>query len=48
MFGGKARAYSRVERLKGASIRKVPALPANIRIGRKGLPRTNALAYYIE
>jgi hypothetical protein len=23
-----------------------PALPANIRIGRKGLPRTNTLTYY--
>jgi len=31
-----------VEHLKGAA----PALPANIRIGLKGLLRTNTLAYY--
>ncbi len=26
--------------------RKAPALPANIKLGWKGLPGTNALAYY--
>ncbi len=28
------------------SLRKVPALQTNIRLGWKGLPGTNALAYY--
>ncbi len=32
--------------MKGASLRYAPALPANIRLGWKGLPGTNALAYY--
>jgi hypothetical protein len=32
--------------LSGASIGKAPALPAIIRLGRKGLPGTNPLAYY--
>jgi hypothetical protein len=35
-----------LEHLKGASIGWTPALPANIRLGWKGFPRTNALAYY--
>jgi hypothetical protein len=39
-------AYSTVENMKGASLGKAPALPANIILGWKGLPRTNALAYY--
>ncbi len=39
MFAGKAGAYPRVEHLKGA-------LPTNIRLGWKGLPGTNTLAYY--
>jgi hypothetical protein len=39
MFVGKARAYP-------SDATKAPALPANIRLGWKGLPRTNALAYY--
>jgi hypothetical protein len=30
----------------GASLRKAPVLPANIRQGWKGLPGKNALAYY--
>jgi hypothetical protein len=48
MFVGKARSlpYPRVEHLKGASLRLAPALPSNIRLGWKGLPWTNALAYY--
>jgi hypothetical protein len=52
MFAGKARstewagAYHRVEHLKGASLGYASALPANIRLGWKGLPGTNALAYY--
>ncbi len=33
-------AYPRVEHLKACS------LPANIRLGWKGLPGTNTLAYY--
>jgi len=39
-------AYPRVEHLKGASLGYALALPANIRLGWKGLPGTNALAYY--
>jgi hypothetical protein len=46
MFVGKARAYSRVEHLKGASLGLAPDLPANMGLGWKGLPGTNALAYY--
>jgi hypothetical protein len=44
MFAGKAGAYPRVEHLKG--LPALSALPANIRLGWKGLPGTNALAYY--
>ncbi len=39
MFAGKARGQPRGEHLKDI-------LPANIGIGWKGLPGTNALAYY--
>ncbi len=39
-------AYARLKRLEGASLRQALALPANIRLGRKGLPRTNTLTYY--
>ena len=46
MFVGKAGAYPIVEPLKGASINLPLALPANIRLGWKGLPGTNTLAYY--
>jgi len=42
MFVGKAGAYPRLEHLKGASLGKALALPANIRLG---LPGTNTLAY---
>jgi hypothetical protein len=36
-----------VEHLKGASLALALSLPANIRLlGQKGLPGTNALAYY--
>ncbi len=42
MFVGKAGAYPRLEHLKGASLGKTPALPANIRLG---LPGINTLAY---
>jgi hypothetical protein len=38
--------YPRVEHLKGAPLVYGPALPENIRLGRKGLPGTNSLAYY--
>ncbi len=46
MFVGKAAAYPRVEHLKGAYLGKAPALVANIRLGRKGLPGTTTLVYY--
>jgi hypothetical protein len=39
-------AYPRVKHLKDAALRYAPALPANKRLGWKGLPRTNTLAYY--
>ncbi len=39
-------AYPTVEHLKGGSLRKTQALSTIIRLGRKGLPRTNTLAYY--
>jgi hypothetical protein len=39
-------AYPGVEHLKDASIRQLLFLPANIRLGRKALARTNTLAYY--
>ncbi len=38
-------ANPKVEHLKGASLGKAPALPENIRLGWKGLPKTNTLAY---
>ncbi len=41
MFVGNLGAYHRVEHLKGA-----PALLTRIRLGSKGLPVTNTLAYY--
>jgi len=39
-------AYPRVEHLKGASLRKALALPANISLGWKGLAGTTTLAYH--
>ncbi len=39
-------AYLTVEHLKGASLGYALAIPANIRLGWKGLPGTNTLAYY--
>ncbi len=38
-------AYPRVGYLKGASLGQAPALPANTRLGCKGLSGTNTLAY---
>jgi hypothetical protein len=35
-----------VEHLKGVLLEKSLALPANIRLGWRGLPGTNTLAYY--
>jgi hypothetical protein len=35
-----------VEHLESASLRYAPAQPTNIRLGWKGLPGTNTLAYY--
>jgi hypothetical protein len=43
MFAGKARVDPRVEHLNGASLW---SYPPNIRLGWKGLPGTNAIAYY--
>jgi len=42
MFGGKARGQP----LKDASLGHAPALPANIKLGCKGLPGTNILGYF--
>jgi hypothetical protein len=39
-------AFPRVEHLNGVLLGYAPALPANVRLGKKGLPGTNALAYY--
>jgi len=39
-------AYPRVEKLKGASLGWTQALLANIRLGSKGMPGINTLAYY--
>ncbi len=44
LFVGKAR--PRVEHLEGSLIGQAPALPAIIRLGCRGLPGTNTLAYY--
>jgi hypothetical protein len=41
-----AGAYLRVEHLKGASFGQALALPANTRLGWKGLSGTNTLAYF--
>jgi hypothetical protein len=35
-----------VEHLKGVSLGRALTLPANIRLGWKGLPETTTLAYY--
>jgi hypothetical protein len=35
-----------MEQLKSASLGQAPALATNIRLGWKGLPWTNALAYF--
>ncbi len=37
---------TRVEDLKGSSLVQAPALPTNIKLGWKGLPWTNTVAYY--
>ncbi len=46
MFVGKAGAYTKVEHLIIASLRKALAFPANVRLGWKDLWGTNTLAYY--
>jgi len=38
--------YPKVEHLKGTSLGYAPTLPANIRLGFKGLLGANTLAYY--
>jgi hypothetical protein len=40
------RAVPRGEKLKGVPLGLAPVLPANIRLGWRGLTETNALAYY--
>ncbi len=45
MFGGKAEAYPSEAPFRCSTLEYVPALPANIRLGWKGLPGTNVLAY---
>jgi hypothetical protein len=39
-------AYPRVEHLKGVSLGWAPASPSNIRLGWRGVPGKNTLAYY--
>ncbi len=46
MFASKDRAYSRVEHILGTSPRQPLAMLTNIRLGWKGQPGTNTLAYY--
>ena len=46
MFVSKARAYPRMEHLKGASLDFALVLLANIRLGWKSTLGTNTLAYY--
>jgi hypothetical protein len=46
MFVDRPGAYPRVELLKGPSLRWAGATLTNIRMGWKGLPGTNTLAYY--
>jgi hypothetical protein len=46
MFVGMPGAYHRVEYLKGASFSRLLAISTNTRIGGKGMPGTNTLAYY--
>jgi hypothetical protein len=43
VFVGEARAYPRVEHMKGTSL---GALPSNTGLGWTCLPETNTLAYY--
>ncbi len=43
---GKVEAHPRMEQLKVASLASAPALLTNIKLGLKGLSRTNTLAYY--
>jgi hypothetical protein len=45
MFEGKAKSLP-IEHLKGALLMYSPALSKNIRLGWKGLPVKNTLAYY--
>jgi hypothetical protein len=45
MFGGMAGAYLKVEQQKGVSLVYVSVLLTDDRLGWKGLPRTNSLAY---
>jgi hypothetical protein len=46
MFGGKARSLPQSGTLERCFNWVGSALPANIRLGWKGLPRANALTYY--
>ncbi len=42
---GNARIYLRWEQLNVALLKQAPALPTNIRLGWKGLPRANTPDY---
>jgi len=47
MFAGKARILPEWRNLPGVPLKgRFLALPTNIRLGWKGLPGTNTLAYY--
>ncbi len=46
MFSGKPRAYPSEAPFGCFTLGQAPGLPANNRLGWKGLPGTNALAYY--
>jgi hypothetical protein len=47
MFAGKARILPKWRNLQGAPLKgRFLALPTNIRLGWKGLPGTNTLAFY--
>jgi hypothetical protein len=45
MFVGKARSLLLSRKLEDASLGQAPALHINIRLGWKGLPGTNTVAY---
>jgi len=46
MFAGKAEAYRSEAPFMCSTLGLAPTLPITIRLGWKGLPETNTLAYY--